>query len=78
MRLAVACIDARPEDTMTRNLGTVDRALRVALGFVLIALSAPGTIGPWGYVGIVPIGTALAGYCPIYRLLRISSVGARR
>jgi hypothetical protein len=58
---------------MNRNLGTLDRALRVALGLVLIALAVAGTIGPWGYIGVVPILTALVGFCPAYRLLGINS-----
>jgi nicotinamide mononucleotide (NMN) deamidase PncC len=51
---------------MTRNLGAIDRALRVALGVILIALAVTGVIGPWGYLGLVPLGTAAIGWCPAY------------
>lgn len=57
----------------SRNLGTFDAALRVVFGLVLIALANAGTIGEWGFIGMVPILTAVAGSCPIYRFLRISS-----
>jgi hypothetical protein len=53
------------------NVGNVDRALRVLLGLVLIALAINGTIGPWGYVGIVLLLTGVVALCPLYKLLGI-------
>lgn len=58
---------------MTTNVGTIDRALRVVAGITLIALAATGTIGVWGYIGVVPLATALLGWCPAYSLLGIKS-----
>jgi hypothetical protein len=51
---------------MNKNVGGVDRILRVVVGLLLIALAATGTLGAWGYVGIVPIVTAAIGWCPAY------------
>ena len=51
------------------NMGTIDRALRVIVGVALIGAAATGTIGLWGYVGAVPVLTALVGFCPAYTLL---------
>jgi len=51
---------------MNKNVGGIDRILRVVVGLLLIALAATGTVGPWGYVGIVPIVTAAIGWCPAY------------
>lgn len=51
---------------MTRNMGTIDRLLRLAAGLILIALAATGTIGVWGYIGVVPVLTGAIGWCPIY------------
>ncbi|MGB1025475.1 MAG: YgaP family membrane protein [Rhodospirillaceae bacterium] len=51
---------------MTKNVGTIDRALRVIVGLALIALAATGTVGIWGYIGVVPIATAAIGWCPAY------------
>ena len=51
------------------NMGTVDRALRVIVGLALIAMAATGTVGMWGYIGAVPVLTALVGFCPAYTLL---------
>lgn len=51
---------------MTHNVGSVDRAIRIIAGLVLIGLAATGTIGLWGYIGIVPLATGLIGWCPAY------------
>jgi hypothetical protein len=51
------------------NMGTVDRALRVIVGLALIAMAATGTVGIWGWIGVVPVLTALVGFCPAYTLL---------
>lgn len=56
---------------MKPNAGTVDRALRVVAGVALIALAATGTIGVWGYIGIVPVLTGAVGFCPLYTVLGI-------
>jgi Protein of unknown function (DUF2892) len=58
---------------MKSNVGGIDRILRAALGLVLIALAATGTIGLWGWVGIVPLATAAIGFCPVYPLLGINT-----
>jgi hypothetical protein len=58
---------------MTRNVGSIDRALRVLIGLALIIASLTGTIGLWGYVGIVPLLTAFVGYCPAYSLIGMST-----
>lgn len=63
---------------MKVNEGTLDRSLRVIVGLALIALAATGTVGVWGYIGIVPLITGAVGMCPIYSLLGISSCPAPR
>lgn len=54
---------------MDKNVGTIDRVLRVGVGLLLIALAATGTIGAWGYLGVVPLLTGLLSRCPAYTLL---------
>lgn len=58
---------------MGKNVGTVDRILRIVAGLVLIALVFIGPQTPWGWVGLVPLGTALIGWCPAYRLLGMNT-----
>lgn len=53
---------------MKSNVGGIDRILRIVLGLVLIALAATGTVGLWGWIGIVPLATGAIGWCPPYAL----------
>jgi hypothetical protein len=65
---------------MTANVGNVDRAVRIAVGVVLLSLLL-GWAGEgarwWGLIGIVPIFTALVRWCPAYSILGISSCGTK-
>jgi len=56
---------------MGNNVGTADRILRLVVGAILIALVFVGPQTPWGWFGLIPIATALVGWCPAYRLLGI-------
>ena len=58
---------------MKLNVGGIDRILRIALGLVLIALAFTGTIGLWGYIGVVPLLTGAVGFCPVYPLLGMNT-----
>jgi ABC-type polysaccharide/polyol phosphate export permease len=60
-----------PETEMNINVGTADRIIRVVVGVILLALVFVGPQTPWGWIGIVPIATALIGNCPAYSLLGI-------
>lgn len=54
---------------MTKNVGGIDRIIRITVGLGLIAAAASGAIGVWGYVGLVPLATGLMGWCPPYAML---------
>lgn len=58
---------------MSLNVGSWDRVLRVVVGLVLIGLAATGTVGWWGWLGVVPLATGLFGFCPAYTLLGIKT-----
>ncbi|GAB2747339.1 hypothetical protein GCM10027019_28060 [Melaminivora jejuensis] len=58
---------------MKLNVGGIDRILRIIVGLVLIALAATGTVGWWGYIGIVPLVTGLFRFCPAYGLLGMNT-----
>lgn len=51
---------------MTKNMGTIDRVLRVIVGLALLSLVFVGPKTMWGLVGLVPLFTALVGFCPAY------------
>jgi hypothetical protein len=58
---------------MKTNVGTIDRVLRVVAGLVLIGLAASGTVGMWGYIGVVPLLTGLFRFCPLYPLIGMNT-----
>ena len=58
---------------MLTNEGTLDRALRVIVGLVLISLAFVGPQTPWGWIGVVPLLTGIVGFCPVYRLIGLST-----
>lgn len=58
---------------MKSNAGSLDRILRIIAGLVLIGLAATGTVGLWGWIGVVPLATGLFGFCPAYTLLGINT-----
>lgn len=75
---AIRRSDRYMEDkTMTSNVGTQDRIIRVVLGVVLIGATLAGAIGPWGWIGIVPLATGAIGFCPAYRLFGLNSCSTR-
>lgn len=58
---------------MKSNVGGIDRILRIIVGLVLIALAASGTVGGWGWIGVVPLLTGLIRFCPVYPILGLST-----
>jgi hypothetical protein len=62
---------------MFRNEGGIDRALRVTLGLILIAMVFVGPQTAWGWIGLVPLLTGLAGFCPLYRLIGVNTCRMR-
>ena len=60
---------------MNRNEGSLDRAVRAIAGLALIGATLAGAIGPWGWIGVVPLLTAAVGWCPVYTLLGVNTCG---
>jgi len=58
---------------MTANVGSIDRVVRIGAGLALIAAAATGTIGVWGWIGVVPLATGLFRFCPAYLPFGIST-----
>lgn len=57
----------------TKNMGSTDRIIRFVVGALLIVLALTGTIGAWGWIGVIPIATAALNFCPAYTLLGIKT-----
>jgi hypothetical protein len=58
---------------MTRNIGTIDRIIRVVVGLAALSLVFVGPKSFWGLLGLVPLITALVGWCPPYAMLGIKT-----
>jgi len=57
---------------MKTNVGGIDRVLRILVGLALIVWTFFG--GPvWAWIGVVPVVTALVGFCPVYPVLGLST-----
>lgn len=61
---------------MDKNVGTVDKVLRVVVGLALVAMVFVGPKTPWGWIGIVPLATAAMSWCPLYTVLGIRTCPA--
>lgn len=64
---------------MTKNVGGIDRIVRIIVGLALIAWALLGTseMAVWGWIGVVPLATALIGWCPPYAIFGISTCKTR-
>jgi ABC-type branched-subunit amino acid transport system permease subunit len=58
---------------MKANVGGIDRVLRIVAGVILIALAVTGTIGAWGYLGLIVLATGVFSFCGAYTLLGINT-----
>ena len=68
---------------MKTNIGVIDRSLRLIIGALLVAWALPVGFLPmeynWiGWIGVLPIVTALVGYCPLYGFLDLTTNGRPR
>lgn len=62
-----------PSAILKQNVGATDRAIRAIAGVLLLALVFVGPRTPWGWLGLVPLATAIFGTCPLYALLGIDT-----
>jgi len=58
---------------MPCNIHHIERVLRVVIGMFVLSLAFWGPASAWAYLGLIPLVTGLAGYCPPYALLGINT-----
>ena len=58
---------------MSRNIGSTERVLRAIVGIAILSLFFVGPQSPWALLGLVPLVTAIVGWCPPYAMLGIST-----
>ncbi|MBK9079048.1 MAG: DUF2892 domain-containing protein [Hyphomicrobium sp.] len=62
---------------MLANVGSIDRVLRFVVGLAILSLVFVGPQTPWGWLGLIPLLTAVVGYCPAYSILGVSTCAAK-
>lgn len=63
---------------MKKNVGSIERIIRILAGAAILSLAFVGPKSPWAYLGIVPLLTGLVGWCPPYALLGISTCDTKK
>ena len=63
---------------MTHNVGGTERIIRIVAGLVLLGLAATGTVGWWGWLGVVPLATGALGWCPPYAIFGIKTCAIKK
>jgi len=65
---------------MKQNVGAADKVFRIVVGVALLSLVfiLEGNVRWWGLIGLVPLGTAVMGWCPAYFTLGISTAKRER
>jgi hypothetical protein len=58
---------------MNANVGNLDRVARIVLGLGLLSLTVMGPQTWLGLLGLIPLATAIMGFCPLYTLFGFSS-----
>ena len=60
---------------MSKNVGGIDRILRIIIGIVLLSLIffIDGPARWWGLIGLVPLLTGLISSCPLYSIFGFNS-----
>jgi hypothetical protein len=60
------------EGIMKANVGTIDRVLRIVVGLALIGVAVSG-VSVWGWIGVVPLATAIFKFCPAYAIFGLNT-----
>lgn len=58
------------------NVGGIDRVLRIVIGLALISLVFIGPQTPWGWLGLIPLLTGVAGFCALYAIIGFKTCSA--
>lgn len=62
--------------SIVRNESDLDRGIRLFAGLIILVLGAAMSSW-WGLIGLIPLGTALVGFCPLYRVFNVTTCPAK-
>ncbi|MDP2561600.1 DUF2892 domain-containing protein [Psychrobium sp. 1_MG-2023] len=57
-----------------KNVGQIDKIIRIAVGLLLLSTVFIGPQTLWGLIGLVPLLTAFISFCPLYKIIGLSTV----
>ena len=63
---------------MQKNVGGIDKTIRIVVGLALIAWALFFGGPVWAWVGILPLATGLFNFCGLYKLLGINTCGSTK
>ncbi len=55
-------------DIIPVNMSSIDRLVRLVAGLLVLSLYFVGPKTDWALIAVLPIATAVLGYCPLYAL----------
>ena len=58
---------------MTKNVGSIDKTIRIVAGLALLALAIMDVATPWTWIGVLPLVTGMMGTCPAYTLFGVNT-----
>lgn len=58
---------------MKKNVHSIEQALRIVVGLILVSLAFVGPANLWFLVGLIPLITGIVGWCPPYAMLGINT-----
>jgi hypothetical protein len=58
---------------MSKNVGGIDRIVRIVIGLALIVATLMGALPVWGWIGVVPLVTGLISFCPLYSIIGVKT-----
>lgn len=61
---------------MLQNIGKTDKIIRIVLGIVILGIGYMNHSW-WGLVGLIPLGTALLNYCPLYPFVGVNTANKK-
>ena len=61
-----------------KNEGAVDRVVRIIIGAGVLSLVWIGPQTAWGWIGLIPLITGIAGTCPAYNIFGMSTRSAEK
>ena len=63
---------------MKKNVGGIDKTIRIILGLVLIALVFVGPKTAWGWIGLLLLLTGIFNFCPVYPIFKFSTAKEKK